>query len=181
MAASIPRRSDKDNGKPAKHIVRRAGEDVELAEKRALAMEYRREGWSYRDIAMLMESTISTVYAWVQGELIALRSLTKEAAEDVRDMELQRCDMLLNNLMPGIKAGDAQSIVAALRVGERRSKLLGLDAATKIDAKGAFMNLTPEQVAGMSDTEIQKVITNLVTMAGTAKMLTTAGVEEVPE
>ena len=169
MAVSIPRRSDKGIGKPQIHIIRPAGQDVELSEKRKAALEYRRDGFSYRDIALMMDSTVSTVYAWVQGELQALRSLTREAAEDVRDMELQRCDLLLNSLMPGIRLGDPQSISTALKIGERRSRLLGLDAAQKIDAKGAFMNLTPEQVAAMSDEEIQRTITNLVTMAGAAK------------
>lgn len=178
MAVSIPRRSDKGIGKPQEHIIRRAGEDVELAEKRKCALEYRRDGYSYRDIASIMDTTVSTAYAWVQGELQALRSLTREAAEDVRDMELHRCDLLLNSLMPGIKTGDPQSIATALKIGERRSRLLGLDAAQKIDAKGAFMNLTPEQVAAMSDAEIQRTITNLVTMAGAAKAMLTAGDDE---
>jgi hypothetical protein len=158
-----PRRADKDNGKPPEFKNRPAGEEVELAEKRAIAMEYRRNGHSYREIAMLMDTTVSTAYYWVQAELRALRELTVEEAEDVRDMELMRLDQMLSNLQAGITAGDPMSISTALRVGERRSKLLGLDAPTKVDQRN--LNLTPEDAAKMSDDELRAVANRLAEQA----------------
>jgi hypothetical protein len=54
-------------------------------------------------------------------------------AKEVRAMELDRLDHYLAKLDPGVEGGDPVSINTALRVGERRSKLLGLDAPTQTD------------------------------------------------
>lgn len=170
-AARIPPRGDAKPAVSNKPVRRPPGEDVTLAEKRLAALEYRREGFSYRDIALMMNTSLSTAFQWVQGELNALRQLTHEQAEDVRDMELQRLDMMLRSMSGGILAGDPMVISTALRIGERRSKLLGLDAAQKIDAKGAFMSLTPEGVAAMTDDDLQKTIQNLFTLAGGQRAL----------
>lgn len=169
MAPKAPRRAD---SKGVAQLVpkRPPSQEVAITEKRAQALEYRRDGYSYRDIALIMNSTVSTVYYWIQAELHALRDLTVEQAEDVRDMELQRLDMMLNNLMPGIKQGDPSCVAVAIRVGERRSKLLGLDAAQKIDARGAFMNLTTEEVSKMSDADINAAIQNLIMTAGASRL-----------
>jgi hypothetical protein len=68
-----------------------------------------------------------TAYHDVQDELGRLDAIGKEKAERPRDLEIRRLDALTVALAPGIQSGDVRAILAAVRVMERRAKLLGLD------------------------------------------------------
>jgi hypothetical protein len=72
------------------------------------------------------------VYYDVQAALGTLDQAVKQKAERLRDLEAARLDRLTVALTPGIKAGMPGAILAAVRVMERRAKLFGLDAPTKI-------------------------------------------------
>lgn len=79
-------------------------------------------------------------YAVLSAELGISEALVsrrvKEAADarvsplvdQLRDVENDRLDVLLRALQRGIADGDARAIGAAVRVSERRAKLLGLDS-----------------------------------------------------
>jgi hypothetical protein len=100
-------------------------------------LELRRQGAHYREIASKLGVGIATAYGDVQAELVELRDQTKHEAEDLRDLELQRCDVMVNGLWDGIRGGDPRSVMAAVRVSERRARLLGIDAPVQstIDLK----------------------------------------------
>jgi hypothetical protein len=59
-----------------------------------------------------------------------------EAAEDVRELETQRLDAMLFALRTKIKQGDVRAIDTAIRIADRRAKLLGLDAPTRNELCG---------------------------------------------
>lgn len=63
----------------------------------------------------------------------ALRARMQEPAEDVRRMEIERLDRMLNAMWEKIDEGDEKAITAGLKVMERRARLLGLDAPMKVD------------------------------------------------
>jgi len=65
----------------------------------------------------------------------------------VRQMELDRLDHYLNRLDPKIEAGDEKAINTALRVGESRRKLLGLDAPTQSESLNVTATVGSELVA----------------------------------
>jgi len=79
---------------------------------------------------------------------------TSESAEYLKEIELQRLDHLLGALWPAAMTGDCRAVDSCLRVCERRSRLLGLDAPAKIEQAGELTVLlpdtwpiTPEEVA----------------------------------
>lgn len=111
---------------------RRIGKDEAIAERRAKALELRKAGGSYRAIARALGVPLSTAWGDVQAELGALRDLAAKLAEDVRELELRRLDDWTTGLTPKARKGDHMAVNALVRIQERRARLLGIDAPTKI-------------------------------------------------
>lgn len=109
------------------------GEAERVAERRAKAWKLRvEERQSYRAIAAKLgvdASTICRDLAADRAELLALRT---EAAEDERAMALEELDLLWNSIRAKVKKGHLGAVREAVRIIERRSRLLGLDAPTKL-------------------------------------------------
>lgn len=96
------------------------------------ALEMRRQGFSYLQIARKLG------YSYASGAEKAVRRALKyvirEPAEAVRKMELDRLDEMLRSIWERVKKGDLLAMDRALRIEERRAKLLGLDTiAEKTD------------------------------------------------
>lgn len=110
------------------------GEEERIAVRRVQALQLRKAGASYRQIATQLGVDIATAWSDVQAELLQLRTLATTTAEDVKALELQRLDALTAGLF--VKAtssgGDARAVTALVRVSERRARLLGLDAPVKL-------------------------------------------------
>jgi hypothetical protein len=145
--------------------------EARSATRRARAIELRKKGLTYRQIAEVMRRPgpngeppeaprgygEANAYRDIQAELAHLAQERRDDAEAVRALELARLDRLLLALEKGIASGDVQSINAAIRLSESRRKLEGVDAPTKIapttpdgqkTAGGVLMvpnPLTPEQ------------------------------------
>jgi hypothetical protein len=115
---------------------RHAGEDEVIAERRVRAFGLRKAGASYRQIAQQLGVGVNTAWADVNAELMELRAQTTVDAEAVREMELQRCDEMILGLWPAVRRGDPKSVMAAVRVSDRRARLLGLDAPSKTELTG---------------------------------------------
>lgn len=144
-------------------IAARAGEDVRLVEARKEALELRRDGNSYRQIAAIMEISPATAGNYVQSELSMLRDQTAEDTEALRDIEVQRCDDMLRHLGSGIRAGDVPSVMAAVKISERRAKLLGLDAPERKEI--THKAITAEEAAKLPETDILKRLDTLRALA----------------
>lgn len=127
-------------------------EDMRLA---AEAASLRSSGLSYESIAQRQGCSISTAHSRVQR---ALKAVVQEAGSELRDLELQRLDLLwrvaqgemlrehpvvnqgrvirgedgepLKDAMPRLAA-----LNALLKIQDRRAKLMGLDAAVKADVR----------------------------------------------
>ena len=65
---------------------------------------------------------------------------TVEQAAELRDLELQRFDEMTAGLWPQVQEGSPPAVTAAVRVSERRSRLLGLDepTATRTEISGSL-------------------------------------------
>jgi len=114
------------------------GEAEIITARRVQALELRKAGATYRQIAAQLGTSAHTAFDDVQAELRELRTQTKQEAEDLRHLELQRCDAMTEGLWKDVKNGSAKAVLAAVRVSERRSRLLGLDAATKNEFSGSI-------------------------------------------
>lgn len=105
---------------------------LEAAHKRRRAVEMRRYGCSYTEIASALGCARSTAFGYVSKEI---EKLSREAAEDAKlycVLECERLDALQVSIWGRAMNGDLKAIQTVLRIMERRAKLLGLDAPTKV-------------------------------------------------
>jgi DNA-binding CsgD family transcriptional regulator len=115
------------------HRERRApGENAKTADRASQALDLRIAGATYRQIGARLAVSEKTAYLDVQAALATLDAVVKGKAERLRDLEARRLDQLTVALAPGIRAGDAKAVSAAVRIMERRARLYGLDAPVKI-------------------------------------------------
>jgi len=131
---------------------------VKAAERRRLALELRKAGISYRDIADAVRKQLGlarysyvTAYRDVMQELYALQAACGEEAEKVREIELHRLDELTRLLWERVQAKELLAIDRYLRVMERRARLLGLDAPASMDVTSDGKPLQPVVMLHMPD------------------------------
>lgn len=106
-------------------------EKVAILERQLLALDLRKQGYSYRQIAKRLEISLGLAYKYIQDELDALAQMKSESADGIRQLELERIDMLMKGLAPMAQVGHIGAVNAYLNCMERRAKLLGLDAPVK--------------------------------------------------
>jgi hypothetical protein len=105
-------------------------ERIAAAERARQALELRKAGAQYADIATTLGyADASGAYRAVSR---ALAKLTAEPAAELRELELLRLDRMLQAIWDQVIRGNHGAVDRALRIGERRAKLLGLDAPQKI-------------------------------------------------
>jgi len=120
-------------GAAAKSSVRR----IRTTEKTLKALELRKRGMNYTQIGEKLGCARNTACRYVLSELENLADKCREEAVHVRDLELQRLDDLYLIAYRAIIDGyDLAGIDRCLRIMERRAKLLGIDAAAKVDVQG---------------------------------------------
>lgn len=114
----------------------RAVRMARAGERRHQVLELRIRGLSFHKIGKALG--ISHVQAWndYQRVMRDLHALEIEKGTQLRDIETRRLDHMLAKLEPGIDAGDAQAIQAALAISKRRAALWGLDAPAKLEHSG---------------------------------------------
>lgn len=101
---------------------------LELARE---ALEYRKAGFSYVQIGEAISRSPAEAHRLVMA---AIAEITREPAEEVLSLELQRLDALLVPQMEKAGKGDIDAMNGCLAIMARRAKLLGLDLPTKIAA-----------------------------------------------
>ena len=114
------------------------------------AFELRKTGSSYREIARQLGVDVHTAHADVGAELEAIRETTVAEATKLRALELERLDGMTSGLWPHVRAGSAPAVTAAVKISERRARLLGLDMPTAVGLQnlwtpswGVLQNLSP--------------------------------------
>ena len=94
------------------------------AEKRKQALELRRAGWGYQEIADEVGwANKGTAYTQVQK---AIKEITRESAKELLELELERLDDLFSGLYEAARNGDNFSVDRALKIMDQRARLLGL-------------------------------------------------------
>lgn len=106
---------------------------INIEERRQQALDFRKAGYSYRDIGARLEVSHEQARRDVEAALAALVADTKDSAEQLRQLELERLDMLTKALEPMAAVGNPGAVNSFLRVMERRAKLLGLDKPQAVD------------------------------------------------
>lgn len=91
--------------------------------------------------------------------IVAARNDTiKEAADEVRQFEVDRLDMMLAGLAAkGLFDGDTKAVAAGLGIIATRAKLLGLNAPTEVHSTGGNIEVLFDprlNITGMNDAEL---------------------------
>lgn len=113
-----------------------------IAERRVKALELRKGGANYRQIATVLKVGLETAYNDVQAEMQALRDLSLAGAEDLRELERQRLDRstaAMTSIADNPNRSPLERIkatMALVRVMERRARLEGYDAPKRVEHSG---------------------------------------------
>lgn len=134
---------------------------LSAARKQSLCLSLRARGLPYRTIAERVG------FAGPSGAhkavMAALDDMLREPTEHVRQLELERLDYLWNCLMERVSLGDAHAVNAAVRVMERRARLLGLDAPSR----GVLLTVEVEDLLNAMPPEVQAAVrSELAQLAG---------------
>jgi hypothetical protein len=108
---------------------------IRAAKIEADALLMRQQGYNYENIADALNLTIAQVSTAVRRGLKRYREEAKESARNIVELEVSRLDYLLAEALRHVRSGDLDGITVALKVQERRAKLLGLDGAFKVEPK----------------------------------------------
>lgn len=113
---------------------------IEAQERRWQALEWRKKGLSYREIAKRLKCHHTTAYEHVVRALEDLKSTTLVNADALRELEVQRLDRWEKSLQMGLKEPEgpnrAKVVATLIKLAESRRKLLGLDAPQKVEMSG---------------------------------------------
>src|SRR5690554_5869536 len=98
------------------------------------ALDLRRQGYSFREIGAKLGCCHATAYRHVTEALADTVRERDQLAADLIQIEVERLDAALNAVWDGAMKGDVRKVDRVLKISERRSRLLGLDAPTKLEA-----------------------------------------------
>ncbi len=116
------------------------------------AIELRRSGLGFVDIGTKLGIGKSTAHRLVEAGMADARAQITASADDLKAQELSRLDGLLLKLYPSAANGDLQAIDRVIKIGERRAKLLGLDAPVRTALQGGGDDAPP--VSTVSETRV---------------------------
>ncbi|MDI6898856.1 MAG: helix-turn-helix domain-containing protein [Methanolinea sp.] len=114
-------------------------------EKRQRALDLRRAGVPYRDIAREIGVSPGQAYKYVVSGLRQIRERNAELAEDVRTLERLRLDNLFQHAFNAVLQGDLSAIDRCIKVMDRRARMDGLDAPSRSEVT-ASLTSTPEWI-----------------------------------
>lgn len=110
---------------------------IVVAERDRQVLELRKAGVGVVEIAERFGISHGRVSQIVKR---ALTLAITEPAEEVIRLEVERLDGLLVAMWPQARKGDLKAVDRVLRIMERRARLLGLDAAQKVEATVAHFD-----------------------------------------
>lgn len=116
---------------------------IEAKARAAIALQKRMEGKTFQVIADDPECPYNSAQAAFEAVKRALDAVIREPAEALVRLELDRIDKLWEIHYLNAQAGDVMATAACMRLMERRSRYLGLDAPVKTKAELTGADGTP--------------------------------------
>ena len=114
--------------------------EVTAHDNQLKALELRKAGVSYQRIAETLGYKDASG-AW-RAVKSALKKPLQEPAAELRPLEVERLDAMLSAIWASVKQGQYGAQDRALKIMERRARLLGLDAPVKADVTSGGEALT---------------------------------------
>jgi hypothetical protein len=103
-----------------------------IQERRAKVAALVLSGMTYREIKQEIGCSMGTISSDMKAMMEQWSNEQVQNLDDWREIELKRLDAALKAIWPQVEAGDLKANAAFVRLSERRSKLKGLDAPSKI-------------------------------------------------
>ncbi|PPE69491.1 hypothetical protein C1702_11145 [Caldimonas thermodepolymerans] len=105
-------------------------------DRRLQALELRKQGKNFEEIAAALGITKSAAWQLVDGALRDYNNAVKESVDELRQVTLLQLDDMLANWLPIARAGDDKAAGIVLKTLGERAKLMGLYAPTKTELTG---------------------------------------------
>jgi hypothetical protein len=122
---------------------------VQGAVRRKEAIDLRMQGCTYLQIGSELGVTKERARQLVKESLDSLNEATAEQTVTLRAEEDARLLALMTRVWPQVEEGNLKAIATAVKIIERRCKLWGLDAPTKVAVSSESSDLT-----NLSDEEL---------------------------
>lgn len=122
-------------------------------ELQAQALELRRAGHGYEVIAQKLGIGKSSAYRMVDAAMAGARAQIAASVDELRAEEITRLDGMLAKLWPKVTDNPDVSVIdRIIKIGERRAKLLGLDAPVRTSIQGGGDDAPP--ISTVSETKV---------------------------
>lgn len=132
-------------------------------EREAMVMDLRKRGYDYHQIAKKVGVGAQRCREIAREVMARMRDDLRESAEEMRHLELERLDIatkvVMDELVPEPyldgkgnlvqRAPDIEAVPHLIRIQERRTKLVGLDAAQKVqfeDTRREYVGVDVDKV-----------------------------------
>ena len=115
-------------------------------------IELRKQGMNYADIANEVGIHMDTARSAVNTYMIRLQARTLESADELRRDDYSKLSMMLDAIWDRVLEGELGAIDRAIKILERRARLMGLDMQQQNAILMALNlnNLTDEQLEQIS-------------------------------
>lgn len=113
-------------------MTKTSGKRLATAERRQQIIGLRKQGKTLEAIGAEMGISAQAVHKALTNELARLDEYTTEQVSAMRALEAARLDAATLAIWPKVQDGHLGAIDRLLRIMERRSRLFGLDAPTRI-------------------------------------------------
>lgn len=146
------------------------GKKESAAERRIKVWELRKTGASYRKIAQKLSVSHEQVRKDCERVFGELTAEAVDRAEEWRVLQLHRCEDAIQGLWPAASSGEVGAVTALMKVLQRQSELLGLDAPRKQELTGrggGAIEMDIETHATYSVEERDKRILEIIELART--------------
>lgn len=138
MAAEPRKRCPKK--KRRKTSTKQKAAQLAIEARREKAAQLKLAGWTDREIAAHLGVSLGTANTDINAVLERLQESAEDAIARQRRLALARLEKSIKGIWPGIEAGDLATVDTLVKVEQRRARLLGLDAPTKVESE--VTNLT---------------------------------------
>ena len=129
---------------------------VRKMERQVKAMDLRRSGLTYQEIANKLGVSLETAHSAVKAGMNEIAEHIRGDAAVLAAEEVARLDAMMVGLWTQARTGHLGAVDRVLRIMERRARLLGLDAAPKRAPDDA--GLAPEEAARVARDAIEKAM-----------------------
>ncbi|NOZ79349.1 MAG: hypothetical protein GXP48_09295 [Acidobacteria bacterium] len=136
-----------------------AADRITRTERQRKAVEMRRAGYTYDEIALRLGVGKTTAYRDVTRYLQEARASVREDAENMLELERERLEALLKAAWEDAEQGEPRAIQAVLRILEALRKNLGLDAPAV--AEDSTPRTTEEIIRTLSDEMLDELAQSL--------------------